>query len=142
MRKDRLDEILDHVEREPHTWSQRAYHSDCGTAHCVAGHAQLRMRAGQGGGRLSPTGMFLEGDGGHAGAYADATAWLDVTPAQANYLFHPSRTLPEMRRFSASGGGIPDDWRGTPPAARQAPGPFAAVWRWLKLKIKFKRTRT
>lgn len=75
--------ILIQISDHPETWYQRQWHADCGTAHCLAGWAQV-----------------------HAGKPAtidsveiDARRHLGLTANEAAWLFAPSRTFAEFEHF-------------------------------------------
>lgn len=89
MRQDRLLEIVGRIYQRPETWNQDVYHSDCGTAHCVAGHAQNDMRGAQ---RCSTV-----------DAFNDARIWLDISREEAWWLFYSYRTLDDLIRAAITG---------------------------------------
>lgn len=78
----RLSDIVSRIEANPEVWDQRVWHSRCGTAHCVAGHAQI--------------------DSGEPEnpkkAYEDGLEWLELTEDEAEWLFNDSRTIADFRR--------------------------------------------
>lgn len=111
MNTERLKAIIDEIKANPHTWDQFCYHlvTNCGTAHCIAGHAQLHMRTGNiTRAQLTGTGCII--DGKEHGAYYDGREWLDLSARQAAYLFEVIRTMGEIEQFCQNGGLVPDDW--------------------------------
>lgn len=94
MHKENFKKVLDHIEAHPETWNQRHWHSDCGTAHCVAGHAQIMS-----GKELNET-----------TARIDARAFLGLDAYQASYAFASLRTLQELKDFAD--GVMPYDFNG------------------------------
>jgi hypothetical protein len=91
MRQDRLLEIVGRIYQRPETWDQEMYH--CGSAHCVAGHAQNDMY-----GRIFTSGIFTSGF-----AFADGRIWLDLGRQEAEWLFDPVRTLDDLIRAAITG---------------------------------------
>ena len=75
---DRLAAIVARITADPACWNQEHWH--CGTAHCLAGHAQID--AGKGVKTCTTE--------------ADAVAWLGLTQAEAYYLFDANRTLADF----------------------------------------------
>jgi hypothetical protein len=75
----RLSTILARIEADPACWDQAAWH--CGTAHCLAGHAQLDAVAGECNMSVSQV----------------ARSWLGMSHAVANWAFDSARSLPDLR---------------------------------------------
>lgn len=84
MRWDRYIAIIGRITQKPKVWNQGRYHSHCGTAHCVAGHAQIdagkRMR-------------WLN-------AWEVGMTWLDIDDRQAQHVFDACRTLDELQHLA------------------------------------------
>jgi hypothetical protein len=81
MNKERFQEIINKIESNPMSWDQERWH--CETAHCFAGHAQI----------LSNKPI------NNGNARKDARVWLDLSKAEANYLFYYKRTLQNFKDF-------------------------------------------
>ena len=79
----RFKAILDQIKKHPETWNQCEWHSECGTAHCIAGWAQVH------------SGKYNK-DYEYSYACKDAQKWLELTYAEAEYLFSPYRTMEEF----------------------------------------------
>jgi len=77
--KTAVNQILAH----PNTWSQREWHSDCGTKHCIAGWCQI-----------------LSGRGKTGSAMGDAQEMLGISDGDANWLFASHRSLGEIYSFA------------------------------------------
>jgi len=92
MRKDRLAVIVGTIKANPACWVQGAFHTSCGTAHCIAGHAQIN--AG------------LEQDS--FTARRDAMVWLELNGKESNYLFYSGRTIADFERVLSEGFDIPE----------------------------------
>jgi hypothetical protein len=41
MNLERLNKIIEQITLHPETWKQKVWHTDCGTAHCIAGWAEV-----------------------------------------------------------------------------------------------------
>lgn len=81
--KKRLDEVIQHIKAHPETWDQGVYHSPCGTAHCLAGHAQI----------------FAGLDPSANHAKEDATTWLGLKLIEGCFLFNGRRTIQDFEDF-------------------------------------------
>ena len=79
MNKERLKQIIDHIEAHPETWNQGDWR--CGTTHCLAGHAQIM------------SGKFAN----LSTVRYDARIWLELSLRGANYLFAPERTVADFK---------------------------------------------
>lgn len=77
--KTAVNQILLH----PETWKQSAWHSDCGTKHCIAGWCQI-----------------LAGKTQSDMASQDAREALGLNPGDANWLFAPDRSLANIYFFA------------------------------------------
>lgn len=82
MRWDRYIAIIGRITQRPECHEQAVYH--CGTAHCVAGHAQIDS------GGIP--------DDWHC--WADAVRWLDIDHEEAGYAFDQDRTLAELQELA------------------------------------------
>ncbi len=87
MRQDRLLEIVGRIYQRPETWDQTVYHSACGTAHCVAGHAQV------------DSGVDVR----TGSTWPDAEMWLELDAGEAGGLFSPNRILEDLLRAAITG---------------------------------------
>ena len=85
----RLKEVVTYIETHPEEWDQTHW---CGTACCLAGHAQ-RMA-----GRKQNT----------WGCPRDAENWLQLSYIERRWLFSAKRTLADFHAFIAARG-IPED---------------------------------
>lgn len=92
MRQDRLLEIVGRIYQRPETWNQNVYHTEteCGTAHCVAGHAEVDA------GEYMGT-MYIRRT-----TWSSAVRYLDLNENQASWLFDPDRKLEEIIAFAIS----------------------------------------
>lgn len=92
MRNDRLLEIVGYITQHPEEWIQDVYH--CGTAHCVAGHAELRWYKLVGR-------CFTNLDGFVSDAVGNAHMYLEVCDCEdypfLDWMFAPRRTLAELQ---------------------------------------------
>jgi hypothetical protein len=73
--KERFKQVLDQIQQHPETWKQDTWH--CGTTHCFAGWAQIL------------SGCEANTDT----ARRDARIWLDLSIAEADWLFSPMSTM-------------------------------------------------
>ena len=73
-----IKEVLHFIEANPSCWGQKDWH--CGSKHCFAGHAQIR----------------LTGKEDVATVRRDARIFFGFTKREADYYFAPSRTLDEL----------------------------------------------
>lgn len=107
MNAPRLKVIIDRIKKKPDCWNQAVFHDAfCGTAHCIAGHAQLDMLKANGKKvkyLLSSHAVVRNGFLGlkekQRYAFYDGQEWLGLTRMEANYLFAPHRTLLEIEAF-------------------------------------------
>jgi len=89
MNQQRLQTIIDRVEKHPETFDQTKWgyffgYIDCKTAYCIAGHA---MR-----------------DAGETGDPEKAARkWLELTAAEATWLFDSFRKLKDIKYFCKHG---------------------------------------
>lgn len=84
MRMDRYQQVLDQILSHPETWNQKAWHTECGTQHCIAGWAQI-----------------LGGyDIKESSPSAAAKEWLEASEEVAIYLFRGSRKLADFLLFN------------------------------------------
>jgi hypothetical protein len=74
-----IKEVLDFIEANPSCWGQKDWH--CGSKHCFAGHAQIR----------------LTGKEDVSTVRRDARIFFGFTKREADYYFAASRTLDELR---------------------------------------------
>jgi hypothetical protein len=74
-----IKEVLNFIEENPSCWVQKDWH--CGSAHCFAGHAQIR----------------LTGKEDVSTVRRDARIFFGFTKREADYYFSASRTLDELR---------------------------------------------
>lgn len=81
MNEERFRQVLEQIENHPETWDQTDWHSDCGTAHCFAGWAQILSGA-----------PIVKGH-----ARRDARIYLDLSRDEADYYFNGDRTLEDFR---------------------------------------------
>lgn len=93
MYKDRLLAILDHIKKHPESYDQTVMHSECGTKHCIAGHAELMFWD-----ESQLTGLPIYS------SRLRAKYLLNLNEMQANYLFHHGRTLEEIEEYIFFGG--------------------------------------
>ena len=94
MNKERFAVILDTIKANPACWNQGMWHSRCGTAHCIAGHAQIN--AGKATNRIT--------------AKEDGIKWLDLTYKEAKHLFSSERTIADFERVLSEGFDKPETW--------------------------------
>lgn len=85
MNQERYQKIIDQIREHPESWNQKVYHSGCGTKHCIAGWAHLHKNSG-----------VYELPYDVSDVLRDAKEWLELTPAQALYLFSSTRTLEHL----------------------------------------------
>lgn len=104
----RLQAIIDRIKAEPKCWDQQSYH--CGTAHCIAGHAQIDMR----GVHWASTAPYTLEWAFKTDPHMEGRAWLELTDDQAAYLFKSWRTLPEIEEFCRNGGLVPFQYNDPP----------------------------
>lgn len=79
-----LKTAINQILKHPETWDQGKWHSDCGTKHCLAGWCQI-----------------LAGKPAIAvRAKWDAMDALEISWCEADYLFYPHCTLPQMYHFA------------------------------------------
>lgn len=103
MNTERLKAIIATIKAQPETWKQTSWHFNrskehpCGTAHCIAGFAELAYLGSDK--PTSPREMMC--------AEGNAMRWLELDQDQAHYLFSPIRTLPEIEKFAETEGYIP-----------------------------------
>jgi len=83
---DRLAEQINNILANPDSWRQAAYHADCGTKHCIAGHGQI----------ASGKSMNVNT------CRADAREWYGLTGNDSDWLFHCDRTMPELHGFAVA----------------------------------------
>ena len=114
----RLRAIVDRIKADPSCWDQSDWH--CGTAHCIAGHAQLDALSADRREEflrryhrtnLAQLSSWLGDTFGCVSArpFKAGKDWLGLTFAEANHLFRPKTTLEEIeallekaRLFAAS----------------------------------------
>ena len=83
----RFKAILDQIKSHPETWNQYVWHSHCGTSHCIAGWAQIHAK------KIEDI----------CSADNDARKWLELTYAEARYLFAPYRRMEDFDRILEHG---------------------------------------
>ncbi len=98
-----LRRILEQIESHPETWNQETWHSygnwnpvtekSCGTAHCVAGWAEIICgeydeKTGERSNRLEIMGHEIVG-----------SLLLGLSRTEGKYLFDSSRTLLQVKDF-------------------------------------------
>ena len=79
MNIERHNAIIAKIEANPQCWDQTTWH--CGTAHCYAGHAQIESG-------VKPNVDTVR---------HDARIWLNLSRAEADYLFEGDRSLAELK---------------------------------------------
>lgn len=79
-----IQRVLAQIEARPETWDQSIWHTDCGTAHCFAGWAQVLEGL--------PASVFSVVD--------DARKALGFTPYEAAHYFASNRTLEELKELA------------------------------------------
>ena len=79
-----LKAAVNQILRHPDTWNQATWHSECGTKHCIAGWCQILS------GNKVPT----------CDVWRDAQAALDISSADASWLFSGDRSLREIYHFA------------------------------------------
>ena len=87
MNRENFKRVLDTIKANPDSWNQKVWHTDCGTAHCFAGHAQLlagHMRTSE-----------------HARNHA--MDFLEITTPESDYLFDHMRTLADFESVFEDG---------------------------------------
>jgi hypothetical protein len=84
MNRENFQKVLDQIQSHPETWKQSSWH--CGTTHCFAGWAQIL--AGK-----SPDGDTVR---------RDARMFLELSLADADYLFAQHRPLSDFREYLAT----------------------------------------
>lgn len=84
MNVDRYLSALRRIQRHPHLWDQTKW---CGTAYCLAGHAQLL--SGKKSNKFDT-----------ASVKYDAADWLGVSWSVAHWLFRPERTIEDFQRVA------------------------------------------
>jgi hypothetical protein len=84
MNRENFQKVLDQIQSHPETWKQSSWH--CGTTHCFAGWAQIL--AGK-----SPDEDTVR---------RDARMFLELSLADADYLFAPHRPLSDFREYLAT----------------------------------------
>lgn len=89
----RLLEIVGRITQRPEIWNQSSAH--CGSAHCVFGHAQIA--------RHLAIGIVECYDHLTPFAYLDGMDWLQLTAAEANYIYSSYRSLEELQHFAITG---------------------------------------
>lgn len=78
--------VLDKITADPSSWDQDSWHcgtTHCETTHCFAGWAQILS------GKEADT----------ITARNDAVRFLELTEAEAEYLFHTQRTIQDFEDF-------------------------------------------
>jgi hypothetical protein len=99
MNKENLNKILDIIKADPSSWNQRRYH--CGTAHCLAGHAELLA------GYTHVKYVIKIVVGNEGALYFDsdelttlrARRFLDLNRMEASFLFRSYRTFEDFESF-------------------------------------------
>jgi hypothetical protein len=86
MNIERFKTIVNRIKDNPSCWNQREWH--CGSAHCVAGHAQIDA--------IKVVNFTT--------VRRDATEWLDLTLREANWLFASNRTIKDFEAVIDQGG--------------------------------------
>lgn len=101
MRQDRLLEIVGRIYQRPETWNQNVYHekTECGTAHCVAGHAQVDA------GDFDP----VRWNRSRSTTWSSATSYLELSEHEAGYLFDPDRSIEDLVAVAVTGA-VPEVW--------------------------------
>ena len=91
MNAENFAKVIAAIDADPSSWDQIEWHSWCMTKHCFAGHAQI----------LSGAVFKRTKEYGDLSRFTkfDAMEWLDLNSAEADYLFHPSRTMDDFRDF-------------------------------------------
>lgn len=96
MNKDRLLAILTHIKKHPESYDQRVTHSQCGTKHCIAGHADLmfwqqdceRIKISEYDQRIF-----------YFSTWQRAKFCLKISDEEAVYLFWEHRTIQQIEDF-------------------------------------------
>lgn len=84
MNRENFKRVLDTIRANPESWNQHLWHSECGTAHCFAGHAEILS-----GVRSDEFSHVFE----------IAQEWLGLTDKEASYIFKSSRTMEDFEEF-------------------------------------------
>jgi len=82
----RFKAILTQIKDHPETWNQTEYHTMCGTAHCIAGWAQIHAK--------TYPAEFVKDEG---------IKWLELEYRQAEWLFDPYRTMLDFEHVVKAG---------------------------------------
>lgn len=86
MNRENFKKVLDHIKAHPESWDQGQWHSDCGTAHCFAGHAHI-----------------MSGNPMWGFANVSAMKYLGLTDSEASYLFGMDRKIEDFERVLSHG---------------------------------------
>ncbi len=103
-RQQRLAQTINAIIANPASWNQVHWHSNCGTSHCFAGHADLLA------GNRPPDPSEYEDERDYCYALEDwhdnasirAEKWLGLGRQEANYLFSAERNFGELYNFAQS----------------------------------------
>lgn len=91
MNKERLLAILTHIKKHPEFYDQNVTHSDCGTKHSIAGHAEIVFWVGSN----DPQTDYLN----YFSTWQKAKYCLDLNDSEAAYLFSGIRTIEEIEEY-------------------------------------------
>jgi len=90
MKLERFRDIVTQIECNPESWCQEIYHSSCGTAHCIAGWAEVH--AG-----LSGIHKHPESDEDPFDTTVRiAKKWLSLNGSQSRWLFDGYRDMEDF----------------------------------------------
>jgi hypothetical protein len=81
-----LKTAINKILEQPEKWDQSAWHSPCGTKHCIAGWCQI----------LSGNAKL------EFSARGDSIKALGISQEEADYLFDSKRTISEIYKFAES----------------------------------------
>ena len=104
MNLERHRQVIERIKAEPVNWGQYIWHSPCGTRHCYAGWAEVLAK----GKDWKLPEIWLDVFRANAEAIEeavsqviqDAREWLELTEAEADYLFRAIRTLEELEEYA------------------------------------------
>lgn len=86
MNRENFKRVLDTIRANPESWNQWDWHSECGTAHCFAGHAEILS------GVRSDEFFYKT-------TFEIAKKWLGLTEREASYIFRSNRTMEDFEDF-------------------------------------------
>ena len=96
----RYENVLNYILKNQTSWDQSDWHSDCGTAHCFAGIAEMLLRAGVSRVKCSVCGGYERVCANCSGdTRTIAENYLELTAGESKYLFHWNRTVRDFWDF-------------------------------------------